>query len=76
MKKESIPTFELNLKPANGDGKKKDPKTKVEEALENIKMLISKQQEMQDVFAKATRAKFESLLKAGFTKDEALFLCK
>lgn len=76
MKKETVPAFELNLKPVNGDGKNKDPKAKVEEALENIKMLISKQQEMQDVFAKATRTKFESLLKAGFTKDEALFLCK
>ena len=31
MKKESIPTFELNLKPANGDGKKKDPKAKIEQ---------------------------------------------
>jgi prophage maintenance system killer protein len=76
MKDKTVPAFELNLKPVNGDGKKKDPKAKVEEALENIKMLISKQQEMQDVFAKATRTKFESLLKAGFTKDEALFLCK
>ena len=76
MKDKTVPAFELNLKPVNGDGKKKDPKAKVEEALENIKMLISKQQEMQDVFAKVTRTKFESLRKAGFTKDEALFLCK
>ena len=76
MKKESIPAFELNLKPVNGDGKKKDPKAKMDEAITNIRTLLSKQMEMQDIFSQATRTKFESLLRAGFTKDEALFLCK
>jgi hypothetical protein len=72
MKKETVPAFELNLKPVN----EKSPKAKMEEAIENIKTLLSKQQEMQDIFAQTTHTKFESLLKAGFTKEEALFLCK
>ena len=76
MKEETPTEFELNLIPKTGKERKRDPKAKLEEVIQNIKSLVPKQLEVQRILAQVTRSKFEALLEAGFTKDEALFLCK
>jgi hypothetical protein len=44
--------------------------------LEYQRVILPQMIEMQDMFAQVARAKYLSLVEAGFSKEEALTLCK
>ena len=64
--------FSIKVEPGDSD----DPITKFKEALAGMKNSLSLHLEFQTIQAKILRAKYNALITEGFTKEQALFLCK
>ena len=71
MSEEPI-AFSIKVEPGDQD----DPIAKFKDALTTMRKTMALQLEFQKIQAKILRSKYEAYVAEGFTKDQALFLCK
>ena len=64
--------FSIKVEPGDGD----DPIVKMKNTMNEFKRTLPYQIEIQALLAKLQMAKFQSLVKEGFTMEQALFLVK
>ena len=62
----------FSVKVTQGDAE--DPAQQMKSAIKQIKELLPHHFEMQTLMAQLTKSKYDSLIKEGFSKGDALFL--
>ena len=64
--------FSVKVEPGDGN----DPIAKFRNALDEMRKTLALQLEFQTIQAQLIRGKYNALITEGFTKEQALFLCK